>query len=63
MAAAVAFLASDEAAYIIGQTLFIDGGLTLYLTSENLGQLKKEAREQGERGIKQKRDSTLPTQL
>lgn len=30
MAAAVAFLASDEAAYIIGQTLFIDGGLTLY---------------------------------
>jgi glucose 1-dehydrogenase len=30
MAAAVAFLASDEAAYITGQTLFIDGGLTLY---------------------------------
>lgn len=30
MAAAVAFLASDEAEYIIGQTLFIDGGLTLY---------------------------------
>ncbi|MFW6295957.1 MAG: glucose 1-dehydrogenase, partial [Halothece sp.] len=27
MAAAVAFLASDEAAYITGQTLFIDGGL------------------------------------
>jgi len=30
MAAAVAFLASDEAAYITGQTLSIDGGLTLY---------------------------------
>jgi glucose 1-dehydrogenase len=30
MSAAVAFLASDEAAYITGQTLFIDGGLTLY---------------------------------
>lgn len=30
MAAGAAFLASDEAAYITGQTLFIDGGLTLY---------------------------------
>lgn len=30
MAASAAFLASDEAAYITGQTLFIDGGLTLY---------------------------------
>ncbi|MBE9167659.1 glucose 1-dehydrogenase [Pleurocapsales cyanobacterium LEGE 06147] len=30
MAAATAFLASDEATYITGQTLFIDGGLTLY---------------------------------
>lgn len=30
MAAAVAFLASDEAAYITGQTLFVDGGLMLY---------------------------------
>ncbi len=30
MAAAVAFLVSDEASYITGQTLFIDGGLTLY---------------------------------
>ncbi|MEJ6483451.1 glucose 1-dehydrogenase [Nostoc punctiforme UO1] len=30
MAAAAAFLASDEAAYITEQTLFVDGGLTLY---------------------------------
>lgn len=30
MAAVTAFLASNEAAYITGQTLFVDGGLTLY---------------------------------
>jgi glucose 1-dehydrogenase len=34
MAAAAAFLCSDEAAYITGQTLFIDGGLTLYPSFE-----------------------------
>jgi glucose 1-dehydrogenase len=30
MAAITAFLASDEAAYITGQTVYVDGGLTLY---------------------------------
>jgi NAD(P)-dependent dehydrogenase (short-subunit alcohol dehydrogenase family) len=34
MAAATAFLCSDEAAYITGQTLSIDGGLTLYPSFE-----------------------------
>lgn len=35
MAAAVAFLFSDDALYITGQTLFVDGGLTLYPSFES----------------------------
>ena len=34
MGAAAAFLCADEAGYITGQTLFVDGGLTLYPSFE-----------------------------
>ena len=34
MAAVTAFLCSDEAACTTGQTLFVDGGLTLYPSFE-----------------------------
>jgi glucose 1-dehydrogenase len=30
MAGVACFLASDDAAYITGQTIFVDGGLTLF---------------------------------
>lgn len=34
MAAVTAFLLSEEAGYITGQTIFVDGGLTLFPSFE-----------------------------
>jgi glucose 1-dehydrogenase len=35
MAAVTAFLSSTEAGYITGQTIFVDGGLTLFPSFES----------------------------
>jgi len=37
VARAAAWLVSDEADYIVGTTLFVDGGMTLYSSFRNNG--------------------------
>lgn len=41
MAGVCAVLASDDGAYITGQTIFVDGGLTLYSDSASRGRLSE----------------------
>ena len=41
MAGVCAFLASDDGAYITGQTIFVGGGLTLTPTSASRGRLSE----------------------
>jgi 3-oxoacyl-[acyl-carrier protein] reductase len=42
--AAVAFLASDDAGYITGQVLFVDGGITAQLSPTGPGALERDGR-------------------
>lgn len=48
IAATVAFLASDEAAYITGQIIYVDGGITAQLSPEGQRALEKDEWSAGE---------------